>query len=134
MISTFLWSFSILVFYSMASLITILFSQLENSISLESVKCDDLNFKENTIRLLNKIFNFQKMIDSQLIGLIVFLNSIILTEIINANIDTKNASSFKSLVILVSYSLVSVGSGFMVFTIFKFFKGKSSDNETVQRE
>ena len=134
MISTFLWSFSILIFYLMARLITLLFSQSENSISLELVKCDDLNFKENTIRLLNKIYNFQKMIDSQLIGLIVFLNSIILTEIINANIDTKNASSFKSLVILVSYSLVSVGSGFLIFTIFKFFKGKSSDNETIQRE
>jgi len=138
MISTFLWAFSILIFYTIARLIPLLLNQNEKTICSETDKFDDFYLKENSIiliRLLNKIFYFQKMVDSKLIGPIVFLNSIILTEIINANINTKNASSFQSLVILISYSLVSVGSGFSIFNILEFFKSRSIIvNEKIQRE
>ena len=136
MISSLLWALSILMFCSMTILVLKILKRNEVEICFGSDKFDNLKdnnrlmtiFKDNRcnfqLKLMNKIFFFQKMIDSDMIGLIIFLNSNILTEIIKSKINTTNASPFESLTILIFHSFVSVGSGFLIYSVIEFLKSK----------
>ena len=76
------------------------------------------------VNLLNKIFSFYETIDSKLIGLIVFLNSNLLTGLVNLTIDTREVRAFGSVMILILHALASVGSGFLIYHLFNILKKK----------
>ena len=78
-------------------------SKLKNNIS----KTDLEPFM---VRIMDKTEFFQKNIDSKYIGLIVFLNSNILTGVFNLAFDSEHFSTFSSLLIIFLHGFISVGS------------------------
>ena len=120
MISTFLWAFAILL-VSMVTILLIFITKTQDTNLLRIYQMDS-EYLSSILTLLKKTFAFYEIIDGKLIGLIVFLVSNILTGLINLSIGTKFVSILTSLVILVMHAFLSVGSGYLVYFYFKFFK------------
>jgi hypothetical protein len=118
MISTFLWAFAILLIYILTTLL-LTTKQTEKYFQVEMV---DEEVMPALVKILERTFAFFEIVDSKLIGLIIFLNSNILTGIINLSIDTKNVSTVGSLLILISHAFISVGSGYSIYYYFKFYR------------
>ena len=120
MISTFLWAFAILLIYTITTLL-LRTKQTENSQYFQVEKVDE-EVMPVLIKILERTFAFYEIVDSKLIGLIIFLNSNILTGIINLSIDTKNVSNVGSLLILIFHAFFSIGSGYSIYYYFKFYR------------
>ena len=82
----------------------------------------DFEYLSEMITFLKRVFAFSEIVDSKLIGLIIFLNANILTGLINLSIITKMLSTFSSLIVLILHAFVSIGSGYSIYYFFKFYR------------
>ena len=131
MICTAFWAFSILQIYviTMFFIVKTKKSQEFPYIQIEKYDLDNL---PAVISILQRAFGFSEIVDSKLIGLIIFLNSNILTGLVNLSIDTRNVSPTNSILILILHAFLSVGSGYLVYFYFKFYKNSHSVQVNIQ--
>ena len=129
MISTFLWAFAILIVCMITKFLFLLAKRSEKNQIQQFDDYESIEFKTRLqviMSLLKRIFSFYEIIDSKFIGLIVFLNSNILTGLVNLSTDTKEFSVFGSMVILILHAFASVGSGYLIYLGFKYLKRRKS--------
>jgi uncharacterized membrane protein len=131
LISTFLWAFAILQLY-MITMFFIVKTKKSQEFPYIQIEKYDLENLPAMISILQRAFAFYEIIDSKLIGLIIFLNSNILTGLVNLSIDTRNVSPINSILILILHAFLSVGSGYLVYFYFKFYKNSHSVQVNIQ--
>ena len=129
MVCSFLWALIIFGIYGRVVIYWMLLkrSKLKNSFSHYLVSKTDLEpFVE---RILEKTEIFQKNIDSKYIGLIVFLNSNILTGVFNLAFNSEDFSTVSSLLIIILHGFISVG----IACFIKDFLDEKKINSTYER-
>jgi hypothetical protein len=73
----------------------------------DSIQSSYSEFSENLVDLLSKCYSFIEIVDSKLIGLVLFLIANIFTGIINLSIDNDAVGWFYSILILSLNSILS---------------------------
>ena len=131
LISTFLWAFAILQIY-VITMFFIVKTKKSQEFPYIQIEKYDLENLPAMISILQRAFAFFEIIDSKLIGLIIFLNSNILTGLVNLSINTRNVSPINSILFLILHAFLSVGSGYLVYFYFKFYKNYHSVQVNIQ--
>jgi hypothetical protein len=91
-------------------------SKLKNNLSYYLISTTDL--EPFVVRIMEKTEFFQKNIDSKYIGLIVFLNSNILTGYFNLAFNSEDFSTVSSLLIIILHGFISIGSACFIKDLF----------------
>ena len=125
MISTFLWAFIILIIYVVTISLLLTAKETEKSQYFVIEKLD-LEILPVLITVVKRAFAFYEIVDSRFIGLIIFLNANILTGLINLSINTKKTLPPISLLILILHAFLSIGSGYLVYYYFKFYRSENN--------
>ena len=124
MICTAFWAFSILQIY-VITMFFIVKTKKSQEFPYIQIEKYDLENLPAMISILQRAFGFSVIIDSKLIGLIIFLNSNILTGLVNLSIYTRDVPPIVSLIILILHAFLSVGSGYLVYYYFKFYRNNN---------
>ena len=125
-----MWAFAIFGVYIITKLLILSLKRTENYQDHQSEDNESIKLKKYQhiiVNLLNTTFSFYEIIDSKLIGLIVFLNSNLLTGLVNLTIDTREVRAFGSVMILILHALASVGSGFLIYHLFNILKNRKKE-------
>jgi hypothetical protein len=128
MICTSFWAFSILQIY-VITMFFILKTKKSQKLPYIQIERYDLENLPAMVKILQSAFGFSEIVDSKLIGLIIFLNSNILTGLVNLSINTRDVSPINSLLILILHAIISVFGGYSIYYYFKFYRNNNKTKD-----
>lgn len=129
MISTLLWALAILCLYARILIFRRVLKRAGNFFFKDkSITKANLEHFGNDLFIINRILkesdSFQTNIDSKFIGLIIFLNSNMLTGVFNMVFSSSSFSTLGSLLIISLHGFISIGSGCFIQDYFTRIKNK----------